>query len=237
MLGSQRVSLQNGFLLHRRNWRETSLLLDFFTLDYGILRLIAKGALRGRQPRFGVCQPFIPLCLSWTGKSELPLLTSLESLGAGFNLQGKALFCGFYLNELLMRLVPPHDPHPKLMVSYQDALARLADDAQFDPVLRLFELSLLEEIGYGLTLDEDCESGGPVHPDKHYLYDVETGPREAVAGPGTLRGSTLLALQQRDLSGAMAFAEAKSLLRRVIQHYLGGRPLKSRELFKSFNSN
>ena len=233
MLGTQRVSLQNGFLLHRRNWRETSLLLDFFTVDYGILRLIAKGALRGRHPSFGVCQPFIPLCLSWTGKAELPVLTSLESLGVGFSLQGKALFCGFYLNELLLRLVPPHDPHPKLLASYQESLAGLAGGRRVDALLRFFELALLEEIGYGLTLDEDYETGTQIRADKYYSYHIEKGPTESVPGPGMLRGSTLLALGRQELTCDQALHEAKALLRQVIQHYLGDRPLKSRELFKS----
>lgn len=148
----QRASLQNAFLLHRRSYRETSLLLDVLTPDFGLCRLIAKGALRSRGSRFALLQPFVPLSLSWAGRSELPVLCGAESRDRAFSLERKALFCGLYMNELLLRLLPAHDPHSGIFSLYEESLRRLDAGEPLDGTLRFFELALLDEIGYGLAL-------------------------------------------------------------------------------------
>jgi DNA repair protein RecO (recombination protein O) len=229
-------SLRDAYLLHRRHFRETSLLLDIFSREHGILRLIAKGALRGKTGRFGVLQPFAPLNLGWTLRGEPAVLTVAESRGERYALSGKTLFCGFYLNELILRLLPEHDPHPGIFAVYEITLTRLASGSRPDDTLRSFELALLEEIGYGLVLDYDVETGAEISPVRHYDYHIEHGPVESPPSSQTLRGSTLLSLRDGSLSGAVEINEAKRLMRRVINHYLGGRPLKSRELFVSSHS-
>lgn len=232
-----RHSLCDAFLLHRWNFRETSLLLDIFTRDHGIVRLIAKGAMRSKGGRSGLLQPFLPLSLVWTARGEPAVLTSVESKGRAYGLSGKTLFCGFYLNELLLRLLPPHDPHSGIFSLYEQSLGRLESGERLDVSLRFFELALLEELGYGLLLDHDVASGEAISPERYYDYRVEQGPVESVAGGQAIRGSALLGLRDGRLDCADDLKESKRLMRRVIHHHLGGRPLKSRELFKYVNPN
>jgi len=232
-----RHSLRDAFLLHRWNFRETSLLLDIFTRDFGVVRLIAKGAMRSKGGRSGLLQPFLPLSLLWTARGEPAVLTSIESRGKGYGLSGKTLFCGFYLNELLLRLLPPHDPHPGIFSLYEQSLVRLESGECLDVALRFFELALLEELGYGLLLDHDAASGEAISPERHYDYHVEQGPVESLAGGQAIRGSVLLGLRDGRLACADDLKQSKQLMRRVIHHHLGGRPLKSRELFKYVNTS
>ena len=149
---------------------------------------------------------------------------------------GKILSCGFYLNELLLRLLPEHDPHPGVFAAYERSLARLAEGEHLDEALRFFELALLQEIGYGLLLDCDAESGAAIRPECHYDYRVEQGPVASAPGAQTLRGATLLGLRDGLLPGPAETGEAKRLMRRLINHHLGGRPLKSRELFAAVHA-
>lgn len=226
-----RFWLSDAYVLHRRNYRETSLLLDVFTRDHGNLGLIAKGALRGKG-RFGPLQAFLPLSLGWSGRGELPVLTAAEPRGAGYELSGKILYCGFYLNELLLKLLPARDSHPRIFESYENALSRLQNGDGMDETLRFFEVSLLEEIGYGLVLDCDSRTGSKICPEGSYLYRIEEGPVASSPGDPAIQGSTLLGLRDGHLPGTREIVEARRLMRRVINHHLNGRPLKSRELFK-----
>jgi DNA repair protein RecO (recombination protein O) len=228
-----RFSLQNAYLLHRRNFRETSLVLDVFSRDHGIRRLIAKGAMRGKGGgRSALLQPFVPLGLGWTLRGEPAVLTTAEPLGQAVKLVGKTLFCGFYLNELLVNLLPEQDPHPEVFGLYQQTLTMLETGIHIDETLRGFELALLEELGYGLILDHDVETGAALRPESYYEYRIEFGPVISETGAAATRGSTLLGLSQGILAEPESKTEAKRLMRRVLNHYLGGRPLKSRELFK-----
>ncbi|MGZ8216049.1 DNA repair protein RecO [Methylomagnum sp.] len=230
----ERVLLAHAAVLHRRAYQETSLLVDVFAADHGRLRLIAKGARRGRNAQAQLLQPFMPLRLSWAGRGELPTLTAVESAGNALALDGAALFCGFYMNELLLHLLPPHDPSPPVFQLYFDALRQLRGEPSQEKVLRFFELSLLEEIGYGLSLDREAR-GWEIDPAKNYSYIPDQGPVES-DGPGvdSVRGSTLLGLQRKHLDTPDEWREAKQLMRRVIRYYLNGRALKSRDLFKPF---
>jgi DNA repair protein RecO (recombination protein O) len=227
-----RIALQSAYIVHRRAYRETSFLLDVLTRDFGRISLIAKGA---RKPKPGLAarlQPFIPLELSWQGKSDVPLLTGAESAMAEFKLSGKALFCGFYINELTHALLPLRDPHPTIFARYEQSLRALETAQSIESTLRFFELSLLEEIGYGLLLEREVERGQAIEMNKRYRYVLEHGPVEASHGPDLIHGATLLGLRQRQLRGAEQLGEAKRLMRRAIHHHLSGKPLKSRELFR-----
>jgi DNA repair protein RecO (recombination protein O) len=232
MGAKDRVLLEACFVLHRRPYRETSLLVDVFARDKGLLRLLAKGATRGKGGRAGLLQPFAPLSLSWAGNLELPTLTEAESAGPGYALAGAALFCGLYLNELLLRLLPTQDSHPALFTRYQGLLVALASGEAAEPHLRFFELSLLDELGYGLLLDFEAAGAEPIRADRHYVYHIEEGARPSEPRRGAVHGSTLLGLRRRCLPGPLEISEAKQLMRFVLGHYLGGKPLKSRELFK-----
>jgi DNA repair protein RecO (recombination protein O) len=228
-----RVLLETAFILHRQPYRETSLLVDAFAASRGRLRLLAKGAQRGPSARSHLLRPFVPLRLSWSGRGELPTLTAAEAEGGAVPLAGTALYCGLYLNELLLRLLPLRDPYPEAFALYQDALRRLAETRLWEAALRRFEVGLLEQLGYGLCLEREGGSGRAVDPAKTYDYVIDRGPVAAeAAGADSLRGSTLLALSRDRLEAPEALREAKRLLRRVIHHYLDGRALRSRDLFK-----
>lgn len=233
-----RVSLQKGFILHRRAYRESSLLLDVFTLNFGRLRLLAKGALKNKKGLHSLLQPFGRLRLSWTGTGELPVLTAAESMGSSVELSGSKLFCGFYMNELLLNFLPPRDPHPKVFYLYGNTLVQLAADDDIEQILRLFEVSLLCEMGYGMAFDREATSGQPIDPAKRYVYRIEQGPVEnGEGGADTVGGATLLGLERRTLSDPDQLLEAKHLMRRVINYYLNGKPLKSRDFFKQVTKN
>jgi len=167
------------------------------------------------------------------------VLTGAEPDGPAVELAGSALYCGFYLNELLVRLLHRHDPHEALYDRYRIALAGLADEGRHEAVLRVFEKHLLGEIGYGLLLDRDAEENAPIEPEAVYDYVLEKGPvrvRHPELG-GRLRGirvrgATLLALAEERLEEATVLREAKALMRAALATHLGDRPLHSRRLFQ-----
>ena len=231
-------SLQPAFVLHRRDYRNTSLLLELFALHAGRLPVIAKGAKAARGGRSALLQPFRPLLVGLAGRGEIRTLTQVEAEGQAFELPGRLLYCGFYLNELLMRLLGRHDPHPDLFGHYLQTLGSLAAGEALDASLRDFEVQMLTALGYALSLTHDSESGEPVRNEAVYEYILEQGPI-GVAGPVDanrmrVHGRTLLSLHNRQAMDQETLAEAKGLMRRVLAFHLGDKPLKSRELFRGY---
>lgn len=234
-----REQQQSAFILHQRNYSETSLLLEAYTRRYGRIGLIAKGARRPTAKIRGVLKPFQELLIGWSGRGELMVLTGVEPDGAGVELAGTALYCGFYLNELLMRLLQRHDPHEALYDRYRAALSGLRDAPSTEAVLRIFEKHLLGELGYGLMLEREAESGVPIGPDAVYDYVPERGPVRVRHPELTtrlqgvrLRGASLLALAAEQLHDSTALREAKALMRAALVPHLGDKPLHSRRLFQ-----
>jgi DNA repair protein RecO (recombination protein O) len=228
-----RVEREPAFVLHTRDYRETSLIVEVFTRHYGRLGLIAKGAKRPKSGQRGVLRPFQPLLVSWMGKGELATLTGTEAAGASLGLTGQSMFCGFYVNELLMRLLHRHDAHENLFDVYGSTLRELKDDPGGERTLRLFEKHLLRELGYALILDREAGSSRPISPDCIYRYDPERGPVPAGEGRDgvQVRGATLLALDEGTLADPDDLRELKHLMRSVLAVHLGGKPLHSRRLF------
>lgn len=228
-MSGERVTLERGYVLHRRAYRETSLLVEAFTAGHGRVGLVARGGRRGRWQ--ALLQPFQPLLLSWSGRGELRSLAGAEADGVPPILAGRLLFSGFYLNELLLRLLQREDPHPELFARYGETLARLPGDEAW--ALRLFECDLLREVGYGLALEQDA-GGEPLEPEALYDYRIEEGPVRQTVAPGrfTIHGETLLALAGCAPMEARARQESKRLLRGVLALYLGDRPLESRALYR-----
>lgn len=225
-----------GYVLHTYAFKETSLVAELFTRDFGRVALVAKGARRRGSPLRGTLMAFAPLLVSWSGKSELKVLHRAEWQGGQGQLTGLPLICGFYLNELLLRLLARDDPHPGLYERYEAALAALREGRPPAAVLRRFERHMLGELGYGLTLAHD-QHGEPVQADRAYVYVLERGPMEAQAGAGdstgpVLSGKTLLDLDRDDYGDAATLLEARALMRYVVNHYLGGKPLHTRQLLR-----
>jgi DNA repair protein RecO (recombination protein O) len=226
--------LTPAFVVHRRDYRNTSLLLELFLADQGRLPAIARGAKSARSARALLLQPFSPLRVTLSGRGEVKSLTQVEPEGRPYRLKGETIYCGIYLNELLMRLLQRGDPYPSLFVHYQKTLARLAFGESANQCLREFEVLLIRELGYGLLLDRTADSDEPIMQHQIYEYHIEHGPVIATAGTGkVIHGQTLISLHRGERLDEQGRVEAKQLMRRVINYYLGDKPLKSRELFQS----
>lgn len=252
--GKQRIDGQAAYILHSYPYSETSLILDVFSRDHGRLPLLARGARRPRSALRGVLQAFQPLELGWFGGGEVRTLAKAEWIGGMPLLGGTALMLGYYLNELLLRLLPRDDAHPALFERYAQTLQRLAAEQTGKAAaglpaparLRQFEKNLLGELGYGLLLERDALSGAPLQAERLYHYRIERGPvelsaaeenmglGEALPAPAqvqALHGKTLLDLAHDEYSDARTLAEAKQLMRMLINHHLSGQPLQSRRVF------
>lgn len=245
----QRIDGQPAYILHSYPYSETSLILDVFTRDHGRLPLLARGARRPRSALRGVLQAFQPLELGWFGSGEVRTLAKGEWQGGMPLLGGTALMLGYYLNELLLRLLPRDDAHPLLFDAYVAALQRLsgmcAGGEAATALLRRFEKNLLSELGYGLTLERDAENGRPIEAERWYHYRLERGPVElgameenmGLAGTTSsqrmqaIRGKTLLDLARDDYTDTRTLSESKLLMRLLINHHLAGQPLQSRRVF------
>lgn len=227
-----RVSGQPGFVLHSYPYKETSLIVDVFTRDHGRVPLVAKGAKRPHSTLRGVLQTFQPLQLAWSGKSEVRTLVSAEWIGGLRPLERSALLCGFYLNELLVKLLARDDPHPLLFDQYVSALNQLAHDEPPAIVLRKFELALLKETGVAGSLVISAQSGEGVEPNRYYVFDPDRGPREAMASDTApvVLGKTLIDMEAGDYSDPATQQQSKFLMRHLLAHHLGGMPLNTRQI-------
>ncbi len=233
MTARARQDNQPGYVLHTYPYRETSLVVEAFTRAHGRVAMVARGAKRPRSALRGSIMAFQPLGLSWSGRGELRLLLRAEWQGGQQRLQGKALLCGFYLNELLLKLLPREDAHEQLFLDYQRALARLAEEPEPGAVLRCFEKALLRELGYALPLEG--ASGAGIDPRKSYTYEPERGPVAVNGGAHAglvLSGQTLLDIAHDDYSDPLTLQQAKALMRLLISHRLEQKPLNSRRIFE-----
>ena len=212
--------MQRALVLRQQPYRETSLLLELFTEQHGRVGAVARGGRGKNSSRRALLQSFRPLQVSWSGGGDLVTLSAAESDGPMVKLTGQALYCGWYLNELLMRLLPRRDAHEALYQAYLDSLEGLRA-GRLQPSLRLFEKQLLDEAGYGLVLDvPDAEA--------LYAYDFEQGP-VAVSGASddAIRGASLIALARGDLSDPQSLRDSKRLLRTALRRVIGRDELES----------
>ena len=232
---AERTELEPGYVLHRRPYSNTSLIIEFFSRHHGRIGLMARGARRGRNPKSAVLQPFRPLLASWYGRGELATLGAVEAAGRSLGLQGETSLQGLYLNELMVRLTHRHDPNPALFDEYGATLQGLVESPG-EATLRRFEVRLLDHLGYAPRLVEEADGVTPVHPDGCYCYHPETGPVAAVetassVGP-VVAGTTLLAMAAEEYGCPVVRREAKAVMRAVLALHLGDRPLASRALFR-----
>jgi len=234
--GKQHIDEQRAFVLHLYPYSETSLVVDVFSRDHGRLALLARGARRPRSALRGLLMAFQPLELGWFGAGEVKTLAKAEWIGGMPLLGGRCLLPGYYLNELLVKMLPREDPHRVLFDAYSAALHALALGGADAPELRRFEKTLLKELGYGLTLDREAVTGEQISAQAHYAFQVERGPIRKVGAGDTanlnvLRGKTLLDMAADDYTDPQTRLESKVLMRQLIAHHLGGKPLQSRRVF------
>jgi DNA repair protein RecO (recombination protein O) len=233
--GKARQDGRPAFVLHTRPYRETSLIVEAYSRDHGRIALMARGARRPKSALRGMLLPFQPLLLSWSGRGELRTLVRAEWRGPYAPLKGQALICGFYLNELLLKLLARDDPHEELFAVYEDTLASLARDGEQAAVLRRFEMHLLRELGYAVILDRDVERDEPVAGEGSYVYVVERGPVAAAGARANgveLSGQTLLDMQSGNFTSTATQQQSKLLMRTLINHCLGDQVLHTRQLLR-----
>jgi len=234
----ERVHDEPIYVLHSHPWKETSLLLDVFSRSHGRLALVAKGAKRPTSALRAVLLGFQPCAAGWSGRGEVRTLTRAEWIGGQAPLAGLPLLCGFYFNELLVRLLPREDAHERLFDAYHRSIAALAGNpqaqpAELEPVLRGFEFALLRELGSLPELHVVTATGEPVQAQGWYCVDPEQGVATCAPGdPGAVRGEVLLALQHGAAAagdGSLARA-AKTLMRGLLHYHLSGQTLRTRQL-------
>ena len=235
-----RVLQEPAFVLHNRPYSESSWIVELYSKHYGRLAVIAKGARRLKSKTRGLLLPFQPLLVSWSGKGEVPTLTNAEPDDGLFELTGKSLVCGFYCNELLMRLLHRNDPHPKLFDVYGQVIEALDRDLNREIALRIFEKSLLKEIGYGLNLQFEANSNRPIQQAVYYVYQHEHG---AVPQPvmnnkkagykknNMVLGEILLAIANEDYSNREVLMQAKAFMRDIFNQIIGSKKIHSRDIF------
>ncbi|MEX1196969.1 MAG: DNA repair protein RecO [Pseudohongiellaceae bacterium] len=235
MTSSASIQLQPALVLHTREFRNTSLLVDLISPEHGRLRAVARGARRNGSRHRPLLQLFHPVLVCLQGRGELLTLTDVESAGSALMLRGERLFSGLYLNELVVRMLPMHQPGSTLFARYHETLRALADDQPVEPLLRYFEMDLLEESGYGLDLWHEADSGAPLEVGRQYLFHPEQGFErvpDTVPARNVYDGAVLVALRERTLTAQGGqLPMAKWLLRQALAPHLGQRPLKSREYF------
>lgn len=227
---------QSAFVLHSYPYRESSLVIEAFTREGGRVAMVARGARRPKSNLRGALLAFQPLHLSWYGRAELKTLHAAERVGGYFKLEGLALLCGFYVNELTMKLLARDDPHERLFEHYEATLQRLAHGAMPQTIaLRLFERDLLRELGYAFELEREAKTAQPVIAELDYAYELEHGPTPAPASlPARrrIRGQSLLDLARGEFSDPVSLQQSKLLLRMLIDHYLGAQHLNTRQLLR-----
>ncbi|KQX95667.1 DNA repair protein RecO [Massilia sp. Root133] len=227
-----RVVGQPGFVLHSYPYKETSLIVDLFTRDHGRIGVVAKGAKRPHSKLRGVLQTFQPLSVSFSGKSELRTLIDAEWVGGMLPIEKNALLCGFYLNELLVKLLARDDAHPALFNHYVATLNELAHGEPAPIALRKFERALLKETGVAADLTRCTTTRAPVEPDGLYVVDPERGARtaQAVESWPVVSGKTLVDMEREDYADPQTKAQSKQLMRFLLAYHLGGAPLNTRQI-------
>lgn len=223
------IKQDRGYILHTRAYRETSQLVDVLTQHSGRMQMVAKGIRRKKGMQSGL-QLFQCYSLSFSGRGELKQLNQHEAACDRLHLSQHSLFCGFYINELLTRLLPVDD-NSTLFDAYQTCITQLSHrDSEYEPLLRAFEFHLLDDLGYSYAFMSDIE-GQPIDPQRDYELIVEQGFRAVLqAQPDTFKGVVLQAFDRRDFTDCLA--QAKRFIRLALHPYLGDKPLLSRQFFQ-----
>jgi DNA repair protein RecO (recombination protein O) len=236
-----------AFVLHTYAYRETSLIVETFTRLHGRVVMVAKGAKRPQGALRGILNPFQGLSLVWFGKSEMKTLKSAEQEQILPQLSGAALLSAFYLNELMLKLAHREDPHERLFDAYAATIASLASlpaaprqAREIAPILRQFEVTLLQELGYALQLQKEADSHAPIRAEADYFYLIERGPlsvgliaRQSTSADGLqLQGKTLMDMACCDYRDPNTQSQSKQLMRMLINHLLGEKVLHTRQLIR-----
>ncbi|MGV0005121.1 MAG: DNA repair protein RecO [Candidatus Porifericomitaceae bacterium WSBS_2022_MAG_OTU9] len=228
-----RAGLNECYVLHRRPFRESSLLLEIFSREHGRLPVVHRGVRKLKRGGNAI-QPFQLLLLSWSGRGEIATAGRYETVGSAVLAENTAYLCGFYMNELLQHLLHRHEPHPKLFMAYDRCLRAIGSGKDNEQELRYFELTLLNVLGYGPILQQDAD-GNPLLVGKKYYYSPEQGPLVSENKSACIiSGSTMQQLARQGALDKTALQEAKNLMRMLLRHQMQGKWLASQELYKDY---
>ena len=231
LMKNKKISLQPAFVLHTRLYRETSLLINVLTMEYGKISLVARGVRNKNSTQHTILQPLIPLLISYSGRTTLYTLQQVETNGPGYHLKEKMLLSTLYLNELLIKLLPDEEPHDSIFIYYKNTLEKLTHTTNLAMELRLFEKQLLKALGYGIELTKTILNE-TIEPQKYYTYQFGYGFSNAPYNTSEcFAGSSLLAFADEKLKTEDDMKNAKRLTRIILTSLLNHRPLRSRELF------
>ena len=236
---TQRVQNEPAWLLHQRPFRDTSRILDVVTREHGRIALVARGSRSAKSRLRGILRPFLPLNVSWFIRTDLGTLTDAEMGGQPVVLTGDALMSGYYISELLLKLMHRHDPHPEIFDAYAQTIKNLSVQVDIAPVLRHFEMELLRLLGYALNLEYDSESHAALLPDNLYEYRPEQGPVDAMGqeGPMMFTGAQLLSICRQEFDSMDTLHCSSRLMRNVIAHHLDGKELNSRKVLRELRKS
>ncbi|OCG20248.1 DNA repair protein RecO [Gilliamella sp. App2-1] len=225
-------SWQRAFILHTRSYSESSVLADLFVENVGKITVLAKGARRKSSALKGMLQPFTPLIVQYSGKGEIKTLRQVEAMSLALPLVSVFLYSGFYLNELLHRVLVAEMEMPTLFDDYLRSLQQLAQQVPAEHVLRDFELSLLENLGYHVDFFHCYVTSDDIVESMHYQYQSEKGfISSLLQNSSSFTGEQVLALGKRQFNNEDTLRAAKRFTRIALRPYVGSKPFKSRELF------
>ena len=221
----------NCFLLHQRSYGETSIIADVFTQKSGKISFIAKGAKKPKSKFFGYLVPFQKLKITYSGRSELKTLTSIDrDLASNSNTFSKVSYSLLYINELLMKLLPKDAKHEELFVLYDEFLKKIKKNKNLEISLRHFELDLLDMLGYGFDYDSEIDSNDPIETELSYVFVSERGFRKS--NSSSFKGKDILSIKKRKLED-VPLKYLKEITTKAIGICLEGKDLASRKIFKS----
>ncbi len=228
-----RVSNERCYVLHSVPYSESSLVVNFFSENYGRINLLTKGARRVKSQFRGLIRPFVLLKGSWKGKGNVPVLINLTSDAGAFQISDQVYYCCTYLNELIMRLLADRDPHQELFGIYESTLDSLiVEHTEPFTALRIFEKNLLQQLGYELVLTTESDRKTPIDAHDYYLYDFGSGPiRSSSKEPASFSGRTLMAISQGEFVTEQTKTESRKFMETVLAHHLEGKRIHSRGIY------
>jgi len=234
------VELEPTLVLHRRSYRETSLILELLTQSYGRIALVAKGA-RKAKGKAGLLQPFQLLSCSWISRTDLGTLTQVELSNNHLEqqpptfwqpkLKGSALYCGLYLNELVLRCTTRYQEVNGLMALYCKAIEKLANNENEALVLREFEWKFINLLGLAASLEVDAKNAS-IAVCKYYHYLPESGLIECPStAPSSISGESLIELAANNWHNQALQSDARKLTNQALKPLVGDKPFSSRSLY------
>ncbi len=240
MSSNQIIENEPAYLIHQRPYSETSQIVNLFSRHYGRIDVVAKGSKRPKSKFKSFLQPFSPILVSWSGRSQLKTLRNVDiNSDKQLNAPSKHLMSAFYLNELILSFLTTADPHPELFDVYSLAIEKLSYENSSEAILRDFELNLLTEIGYAINFQTEAMSLKKIDPNLSYRFFVEEGFISSITASNRdalIKGSVLKAIDNRDFSNPEILKVAKRIARQSIRHHLSGKELNTRKVVKSLKT-